>query len=128
MAVVGIGVDIIQVKRMQRLWQGYQLRLLKRILHPQERAQLPTDTAQIARWLAKRWAVKEAAAKALGTGFRMGIRWHDFIYTHDPLGKPQLQLFGKAAELASAQHHRWHVSLTDEKAYIVAMVIAECHK
>ena len=77
MAVVGIGVDLLCVTRMEGTWQRYGQRLAERILHTDELAQLPEGT-KVGRWLAKRWAVKEAAAKALGTGFQQSVRFSDF--------------------------------------------------
>lgn len=125
MAVIGIGVDLLYVRRMEKSWHRYGERLLERILHPDERASLPASSVA-GRWLAKRWAVKEAAAKALGTGFQQSVRFVDFIYTHDALGKPLLRVEGGAARYALSVNIRsWHVSVSDEKDHVVAMVVAE---
>lgn len=125
MAVLGIGVDLLCVARMEATWQRHGKRLAERILHVDELAQLP-EGAKIGRWLAKRWAVKEAAAKALGTGFQQSVRFTDFCYQHDALGKPLLSLSGQAAVIAQqTQRYVWHVSVSDEKDYVIAMVIAE---
>lgn len=125
MAVVGIGVDLLSVARMEASWQRYGKRLAERILHADELAQLP-ECSKVGRWLAKRWAVKEAAAKALGTGFQQSVRFSDFCYTHDALGKPLLSLSGQAVLIAQqTQRHVWHVSVSDEKDQVIAMVIAE---
>jgi holo-[acyl-carrier protein] synthase len=123
--IVGTGVDLILVSRMEKVWQRHGDRLLCRILHPDERAALP-DTSIAGRWLAKRWAVKEAAAKALGTGFQQSVRFVDFIYDHDALGKPLLRVDGAAGRIADKLGIcAWHVSISDEKDHVVAMVIAE---
>lgn len=125
MAVIGIGIDLLSVSRMEASWQRYGYRLVERILHVDELAQLP-EGAKIGRWLAKRWAVKEAAAKALGTGFQQSVRFTDFCYQHDALGKPLLSLSGQAAVIAQqTQRHIWHLSVSDEKDHVIAMVVAE---
>lgn len=124
MAIVGMGIDIVQIARIDSVWQKQAERFTQRLLHAQEQTEFQQVTRQQAsRWLAKRWAAKEAAAKALGTGFRQGVALTDFIYLHDPLGKPLLAINGKAAELAANLH--WHISLSDEQDYVVASVIIE---
>jgi holo-[acyl-carrier protein] synthase len=123
--IVGTGVDLLHVVRMEKVWQRHGSRLLTRILHPDELTKLP-HTSIAGRWLAKRWAVKEAAAKALGTGFQQSVRFVDFIYEHDALGKPLLRIEGVAKCIAEQRGIvAWHVSVSDEKEYVIAMVIAE---
>ncbi|MDM7485998.1 MAG: holo-ACP synthase, partial [Vibrio metschnikovii] len=79
-----------------------------------------------ARFLAKRFAAKEAAAKALGTGIANGVTFHDFQITNDAQGKPHLTLHGRAQQLAEAmQVTSIHLSLSDERHYAVATVIFE---
>jgi holo-[acyl-carrier protein] synthase len=125
MAVMGIGVDLLSVERMETAWLRHQHRLAQRILHEDELRQLPSGIG-VGRWLAKRWAVKEAAAKALGTGFQQSVKLTDFSYAHDHLGKPILNLSGEAAKIAKETHrHLWHVSISDEKEQVIAMVIVE---
>lgn len=123
--IVGTGVDLLLVSRMEKVWLRHGDRLLERILHPNERTKLP-HTILVGRWLAKRWAVKEAAAKALGTGFQQSVRFVDFVYDHDALGKPFLHVEGVAKQTADKLGIvAWHVSVSDEKDYVIAMVIAE---
>jgi len=123
--IAGTGVDLILVTRMEKVWLRHGDRLLARILHPDELTKLP-HTTLAGRWLAKRWAVKEAAAKALGTGFQQSVRFGDFIYEHDTLGKPLLRVEGMAKQLADQSGIvAWHVSVSDEKDHVIAMVIAE---
>lgn len=125
MAVRGIGVDLLSIARMEATWQRHGIRLAERILHPDELAELPQGS-KVGRWLAKRWAVKEAAAKALGTGFQQSVRFSDFCYSHDALGKPLLSLSGQAELIAKqTQRHVWHVTISDEKDQVIAMVVAE---
>lgn len=123
--IVGTGVDLLLVSRMEKAWQRHGHRMLVRLLHPDELAILP-HSEHTGRWLAKRWAVKEAAAKALGTGFSQSVRFVDFIYEHDSLGKPLLRIEGVAQRIAQQRGIvAWHLSVSDEKDHVVAMVIAE---
>lgn len=124
--IVGTGVDLVEVARIEGVCQRYGALFAARILHAKELASLPEDGRLQARWLAKRWAVKEAAAKALGTGFRQGIKLSQFCYDHDVLGKPLLSLFDEAkAKSDQLGICSWHVSVSDEKQIVIAMVIAE---
>lgn len=123
--IVGIGTDIIEVARIEQLLgrrgQAFAQRLLADSEMPGfEQHQYP------ARYLAKRFAAKEATLKALGTGLRNGIRWTDIRVDHDALGKPLLSLHGEALrhyqQLAASSSH---ISLSDEQHYVVALVILE---
>jgi len=123
--ILGMGVDIVQVARIERLWRRYGERFERRILTPLERQAL-LSAAEPVHLLAKRFALKEAAVKALGTGFRGGIGWQDFSVSHTELGKPQLTLSGKAqqqAECLGITHS--HITVSDEKEYVVGMVLFE---
>lgn len=123
--IAGTGVDLILVARMEKVWYRHGDRLLARILHSDELMKLPSTTLA-GRWLAKRWAVKEAAAKALGTGFQQSVRFVDFVYEHDMMGKPLLRVEGAAKLIADKIGIvAWHVSVSDEKDYVIAQVIAE---
>jgi holo-[acyl-carrier protein] synthase len=124
--IIGTGIDLVEVARIEQIWQKFGQTFAKRLLYPTELSQLPTDPKLQGRWLAKRWAIKEAAAKALGTGFQQGITLPQFVTSHNALGKPILQLYGQAlhhAQQKGIQH--WHLSLSDEKTHLIAMVIAE---
>jgi len=94
-----------------------------RILHEQERAAL-AGREVTARLLAKRFAAKEAAAKALGTGFRNGMRLTDIAVDHDALGRPMLVLHGQARVRAEQLGvTRIDISLSDERSHALAFVI-----
>lgn len=127
MVIIGTGIDLVVINRIAKVWQRHASLFEQRILHPEELIAFSQVNAQMkVRWLAKRWAVKEAAAKALGTGFRQGVTFTQFIYEHDSLGKPMLRLTDTAESLAQIKSIcEWHVSLSDERDYVVAMVIAE---
>jgi len=121
--IYGIGTDIVAIGRMRRLWARYGDALAARLLAEDERERL-AGQADPARFLAKRFAAKEAAAKAFGTGFRDGLGLRHIAVAHDPLGKPMLRLDGRAAELAARLGVRdCHLSLSDEADYAVAFVI-----
>lgn len=121
--IVGIGTDIVQVSRMEAALSRRGEPLARRLLTSLELAEFHRH-AHPARLLAKRFAVKEAALKAFGTGLRRGLRWRDIGVVHSPDGKPQLVFDGVAKTLCqSGQRH--HVSLSDEQDYVVAFVIIE---
>ena len=79
--------------------------------------------------MAKLWAVKEAAVKALGTGFSAGVRFEDIELKHDALGKPEIEFRGKAKEILASKamgaQINMLVSLSDDKPFAQAVVIIE---
>ncbi|RUO36348.1 holo-ACP synthase [Aliidiomarina sanyensis] len=124
MAIVGIGTDIVEVARVQRAIERQPM-FAERLLTESERAEMSAARFP-ERYLAKRFAAKEAALKALGTGLAQGIRWHDMEVSHSELGQPLLTFYGGAqqrAELLGVQ--RVHLSLSDEAHYAQAMVVLE---
>lgn len=125
MAIVGIGTDLLSIERVRVLCKRHEARFAKRILHAQE-WQAYLDSADKPRLLAKRFAVKEAASKALGTGIRNGITLQDFYLTRGEYGKPELHLSGEGLVVANAQGvTECHVSLSDELDQVLAFVILE---
>ena len=124
----GIGVDLVTVSRVRRVHERFASRFERRVLTDAERAELAAlpEGADPARFLAKRYAVKEAAVKALGTGERRGVLLRDFGLSHDALGKPELTVEGVGAELCErARITARHVSLTDELDAVAAFVVLE---
>lgn len=123
--IVGTGVDLVRTDRVRRLLRRFPKRFPERICGDSEWEEWQRDSRGAA-WLAKRFAAKEAAAKALGTGFRRGIRYRDIVIVHDALGAPALQLAGEAArrasELGALTHH---LSISDEKDLAMAFVVLE---
>lgn len=122
--IVGIGTDLLEIVRIEQALARTP-RLPERILTPQE-LEAYRQHARPVLFLAKRFAAKEAAVKALGTGIGRGISWQHFEISHDSLGRPLLKVSGEAAKRAAASGvSHWHLSYTDERAYVSAFVIAE---
>src|SRR5690606_6489296 len=123
--IVGIGTDIVDVGRIEAMLGRRGEALAQRLLSATEFDAFKAHPAP-ARFLAKRFAAKEAALKALGTGLRNGIRWADISVAHDALGKPALCLDGAAQHRADALGVTIsHLSVSDEQRYAVAFVIIE---
>ncbi|GAB2636689.1 holo-ACP synthase [Vibrio panuliri] len=125
MAIKGLGTDIAEIERVEKALSRTGVAFAQRILTPEEMTRF-ADSKQQGRFLAKRFAAKEAASKALGTGIAKGVTFHDFTITNDDAGKPQLTLSNKALQLASAMGVKHlHLSISDERHYAVATVIFE---
>ncbi len=123
--IVGIGIDIVEYKRIARIHQRYNEKFARRILDAVEMEEYLNASSPV-RLLAKRFAAKEAATKALGTGMSRGITFSMICVRHDERGKPLLELNGNAAEYASKLGvvSQW-LSISDEQDYSVAMVVLE---
>ncbi len=120
--ILGVGTDIVQVERIDALHRRFGERLERRILDPAELEEL-AESREPGRFLAKRFAAKEAAAKALGTGFAGGVAFHQIRVTHEPSGRPGLALRGRAGEVARGLGvGASFLSISDERAYAVAFV------
>ncbi|WP_210396712.1 holo-ACP synthase [Motiliproteus sediminis] len=123
--IAGIGTDLVQIKRIAAALERSGPRFAERILAPEERAEYAA-AARPAVFLAKRFAVKEAASKALGTGIAKGVSWHHIQLRHAASGAPLLHLCGRAAELQQVQQiDALHVSLSDEQDHVIAFVVLE---
>lgn len=121
--ILGLGFDIVSVDRMRNSWERFGLKIARRILHPDELAALP---GQPATFLASRFAAKEAAVKALGTGFAGGILPQDFLVRNNPTGKPYLLMSGKAAErFVQLGGSCIHLSISHERDTAGAVVVLE---
>jgi holo-[acyl-carrier protein] synthase len=120
--IYGIGTDIVKVARMEENITRHGRRFAEKILSRTELLEYDQHAAQ-ANLLAKRFAVKEATLKALGTGLRMGMSLRDISVSHDELGKPLLQLSGKADAVARERGiGQGFVSIADEQEYALAFV------
>ena len=120
----GIGTDIVAVKRLQGMWERHGDRALEKLLAPQEMADF-ARAADKGRFLAKRFAAKEAFSKAVGTGVRPPAVLPAIAVAHDELGKPILVFCGRLAEMIENQGLKAHLSLSDEADYAIAYVILE---
>jgi len=120
--IVGIGTDIVSIARFEAMLERHGARVAERILSVDELREF-SETVRPARFLAKRFAVKEAAAKAFGTGFRAGLSLRHIGVRHDQLGRPELAFSGRAEELCiQLQVSASHVSVADEQDYAIAFV------
>lgn len=123
--ILGIGVDIVAISRFERFVRENNVALIDRIFTAQEREYCAARKLS-AQHYALRFAAKEAFLKSLGTGLRDGLSWQDVAVVNDALGKPELQLTGRAQELFSArQAVRCHLSLSHDADAAVAMVVLE---
>lgn len=123
--IVGTGIDIAETRRIGDSIERYGERFTNRVYTPGEIAYCERFKNRLERYAAS-FAAKEAAFKALGTGWREGIRWLDVEVTHLPSGKPELQLKGRALEIAQRLRvARTAVSLSHAQDYAVAQVIFE---
>ncbi len=121
--IKGIGTDIIRPSRLRKSLDRFGDKFAARVLAQGEFEQFQR-VAHPEKLLAKRFAVKEAASKALGTGIGEGVSWHDIFVDHDDLGAPQLRMVGRAAALAEKKGiTAMHVSISDEGDYALAFVV-----
>jgi holo-[acyl-carrier protein] synthase len=124
MQILGIGTDLVSIARIRNLWERYGFNFARRILTPGELEEV-TELKNPIPFLAKRYAAKEAVAKALGTGFRPnGILLSEIGVRNDELGRPHLVFFGRTAEeIERRKISDSQISLTDEREYALAFVI-----
>lgn len=126
--IVGLGTDIVSTDRIAGVLEKNQAQFIDRICSESEKKYLSASGDLKVR-LAKIWAVKEAAVKALGTGFVQGISFRDIELKHDDLGKPEIEFSGKAGEIVTAKTAGGKanilVSLSDDKPFAQAVVIIE---
>jgi holo-[acyl-carrier protein] synthase len=123
--ITGIGTDVVEIARVQKVLERFGERFVQRILTPEERVRFDRTKAK-ANHLAKRFAAKEAFSKAIGTGIRSPFRWHSITVARDPRGKPMLKPDDRMAQyLARSGVSRFHVSLTDDANMAMAFVVLE---
>jgi holo-[acyl-carrier protein] synthase len=127
--IIGVGNDLCDIRRIEDSLTRFGERFIKRCFTETERRKSDARAGRAASY-AKRFAAKEACAKALGTGLRAGIAWRDMGVVNLPSGKPTLQLTGGAAarlEALTPPGHRIfiHLTLTDEYPLAQAQVIIE---
>lgn len=121
--IIGIGLDVTEIERFDRLLKKHGRALLEKILTPSEISVLPKQAVP---FLAGRFAAKEATVKALGTGFTGGIGTHDIEILPNSLGRPILRLRDAAAEAARRLGvARQHVTISHGRQTVAAVVIME---
>ncbi|TDR79871.1 holo-ACP synthase [Paludibacterium purpuratum] len=123
--IAGIGTDMVEIARMVDLLARHPDGPARHILAPEELADWQA-AGDPARFLAKRFAVKEALSKALGTGLRDPVLLTAIRLEHDPAGKPTLAFSPKlSAYMAARGIVAHHVSISDERSYALAFVVLE---
>ena len=123
--IVGTGIDLAEVDRIRQAIQRYGDRFINRIYTPAEIAYVERKANRFERYAA-RFAAKEAGMKAIGTGWRRGVRWQDFEVRNLPSGRPTLQLHGVAQDFAKALGvSNISLSLTHTAQHGMAFVILE---
>jgi holo-[acyl-carrier protein] synthase len=130
--IIGLGNDVIDIRRVERTIERYGERFLARVFTETERLKSDNRAGRAASY-AKRFAAKEACAKALGTGFRQGVFWRDMGVVNLSSGRPTLQLTGGAAralERLTPEAHevRIDLSITDDFPTAQAIVIISAIK
>ncbi|MBP3730557.1 MAG: holo-[acyl-carrier-protein] synthase [Mailhella sp.] len=124
--ILGIGIDLAELPRISKALERWGERFLNRLLTEREMAALPHGKERKNAWVAGRFAAKEAAVKALGTGFAQGIGPRNIEIITMPGGAPGMILHGAAQEKAQNMGvTRIHVSLTHERTMAAAVVIFE---
>ena len=127
--MLGLGSDVVNIDRIARTLERFGDRFLQRSFTKKEIAgyQLITNTERKAAYIARRFAAKEACAKALGTGCRHGLLFKNIGVVNDAQGKPSLELSGRAVELlqqlAGNNPHRIDITLSDDNPVAMAVVI-----
>jgi len=127
--IVGIGTDIIDIRRIERSVERFGERFLNRVFTEGERAKAEGRRRRVDTY-AKRFAAKEACAKALGTGIYRGVTWRQMEVVNLPGGRPTLKLNGAALErlqalTPAAMKPQIHITLTDDHPWAQAFVIIE---
>jgi holo-[acyl-carrier protein] synthase len=121
--IFGIGVDVLKVDRIERVYQKHGDRFLNHLLMPEERALLDR-TARPVRFLAMRFAAKEAIVKAMGTGFAHGVWIRDVGVVPNAWGKPEVVYSSRGAAVRDGLGiGEGHVTLTDEAGLVVAVAV-----
>jgi len=124
--IYGVGTDLIEIGRVEKVLKRFGDRFARRILCESELKRFRAHKQPVA-YLAKRFAAKEAFTKALGTGIHAPANWHGVWVVNLKSGKPQLEFSDDLRKLLKQrQIRRSHLSLTDEREIASATVILEC--
>ena len=124
--IVGTGIDIIDIRRIKKTIEKYEFKFKNRCFHIGEINKTEARLKSVESY-AKRYAAKEACAKALGTGLARGVFWKDIEIMNDKFGKPKIKLHNNALKflkkIIKSDYCSIEVSLSDEKNYAIANVI-----
>ncbi len=125
--IKGLGIDLVELDRILWLWRRRGDRFADRILSPKERLASPAGMGPAAvRFLAGRFAAKEAVLKALGTGLARGILWREIEITNAPSGEPRVSLSGAAERLARRRRiGAVHITISHARTLACAAAVAE---
>jgi len=127
--ILGIGADLADIRRIEATMARFGARFIDRVFTDVEQIKSDRRRDRAASY-ARRWAAKEACAKALGSGLRMGVAWREMGVVNLDSGQPTMALTGGAAERLAAmtpdgRAARIHVTLTDDPPYAQAFVVIE---
>ena len=124
--IISNGIDIIDIRRIEKAIDKYNFRFKNKCFHPAEISKSESRLKSVESY-AKRYAAKEACAKALGTGLARGVFWKDIEVQNDKFGKPKIKLHNNALKflkkMTKSNDCLIEVSLSDEKKYAIANVI-----
>lgn len=123
MELIGSGIDIVDTRRIQKIYTKYSQTFAKRILHKVELTEFHQQRNK-SQYLSNRFAVKEAIAKAFGTGMRGEMSWKNIYITHNTLGKPIANFEKDLADQIGANNLEVTISISHEKNYTIAHAIA----
>ena len=123
--IYGIGVDLVDIKRVEKVIGRWGDRFTRRVFTPDE-IKICSGRASPPSAFSLRFAAKEAFSKALGLGMKKGLNWRDIEVFHYPGGRPGLRLHGRSSEICREERIvGLHLSLSDEMEYGIAMVVLE---
>ena len=123
MGIIGSGIDIVDIRRVQRAYTKYPRSFANKILHKIELAEFNRQRNK-PQYLSSRFAAKEAISKSFGTGIRGKISWKNIYITHDKFGKPIANFEKAVAAEIDVDNVEVSVSVSHEKNYTVAQAIA----
>ena len=122
--IIGISVDVVELKRIEKIWNQYGIKFANKILSEQEQKLLPQTNPVT--FLAGRFAAKEALSKALGTGFSAQVNFKNFSVCNLPSGQPVAELSGAALQTMQKNGAKQvFISISHDKGCAVAMAILE---
>jgi holo-[acyl-carrier protein] synthase len=127
--ILGVGTDLVQIERIRQVYNQFPDRFLRKCFNIEEIEEFnQISKVQQMGFLAKRFAAKEAVAKAFGTGFTENVKLSQIYVVRNKLGKPEVRLDGETAVFFETLYlgpKKIHLSLSDEVAYAIAFVMIE---